>query len=372
MEDTKMASKENLKALLRKYTDVVAPSGHEQAALKVIHAELKGHADEIKVSTTGNMVAVKKGARPGPTIAIGAHMDEVGYVIRSILPSGFLLFDKVGTQTDNVAIGRKVWVTAKKIPGIITIKPGHLATPDEAKLVTPISKLFIDLGCKSAEEVKKLGIKIGDPIVPQSDFMEMSNPDLICTKAIDDRINCAIITELFKTIKAEDFAGTLLGVFTVREEPGMHGAVSALFNYDVDYCLSLDTIPTNDTPDGNVGALPLILGNGPGLSVCDGIMAALTFYVIHPGVRSFIESIAAKTNINLQTVTLIFAGYATDAANYQKTKGGIPTATLTVPRRYSHSPVDLCDINDADKLFTLLLALIKENDKVNLNFADLG
>jgi endoglucanase len=365
-----MSSKENLKQLLKKYTDVVAPSGYEQEEIKAIYSELKGHADEIKVSTTGQIVAVKKGAKPGPTVAIGAHMDEVGYAVRSILPSGFLLFDKVGSQTDNVAVARKVWVTAKKIPGIITVRPGHLASPEEAVMVTPISKLFVDIGAKSADEVKKLGIKVGDPIVPQSDFMEMSNPDLICTKSIDDRINCAIITELFKTLNASDFAGTLIGCFTIREEVGMFGARTALDDYKVDYVYALDTIPTNDTPDGSVAALPLELGKGPGLSVLDGITFA-AFYAAHPGLRSFVEGIAGRNSINLQTVTLIGLKYATDASAFSYNKSGLPSLTLTVPRRYSHSPVELCDINDADSLYRLLFAAIKENDKVDLDFVKL-
>ena len=365
-----MSSKENLKQLLKKYTGVVAPSGFEQEAVRAIYSEIKDHADEVRVSTTGQIVAIKKGGRAGPTVAIGAHMDEVGYVIKSILPSGFMMFEKDGSQTDNVAVGRKVWVTANKIPGIITIRPGHLSTPEEAKQVTPLSRLFIDIGVKSAEEVKKLGIKIGDPVVPQSDFMEMSNPDLVCTKAIDDRINCAIITEIFKTLKAGDFAGTLIGFFTVREEVGLHGAMTALYNHDVDYIYALDTIPTNDTPDGNVASLPLELGKGPGLSVVDGA-GFFMYYAAHPGVRSFVEGVAEKSGIRLQTVTLLGAGYATDASAVNQTKGGIPTLTLTVPRRYSHSPVELCDLNDADALYRLLCAVIKENDKVDLDFVKL-
>lgn len=365
-----MSSKENLKQLLKKYTALTAPSGYEQEAVRAIYSEIKDYADEVRISTTGQIVAVKRGSGSGPTVAIGAHMDEVGYAIKSILPSGFMMFDKVGSQTDNVAVGRKVWVTAKKIPGIITIRPGHLASPEEAKMVTPIGKLFIDIGAKSADEVKRLGIKVGDPVVPQSDFMEMANADLICTKAIDDRINCAIITEIFKTLKASDFAGTLIGFFTVREEVGMHGAAHVLYKHDVDYVYALDTIPTNDTPDGSVAALPLELGKGPGLSVLDGVLFA-AFYAAHPGLRAFIEAIARKNSINLQTVTLIGMSYATDASALGKANGGLPALTLTVPRRYSHSPVELCDLNDADALFKLLCAAIKENDKVNLNFADL-
>ena len=364
-----MSVKENLKQLLKKYTDVVAPAGSEQEAIKVIYSEIKGYADEVKVSTLGQIVAVKNGSKPGPIVAITAHMDEVGYIIKSILPSGFLMFDKAGAQTDNVVAGRKVWITAKKIPGIITVRPQHFSTPEEAKMITPVDKLFIDVGVKNADEAKKLGITIGAPVVPQSDFMEMVNPDLVCTKAIDERINCAIITELFKNLKPSDFAGTILGCFTVREEVGLHGARHILQKHDVDYVYALDTIPANDTPDGNIAAVPLELGKGPGLCVADAILPT-SFHLAHPGIRSFVEGIAAKSKIDLQIVSLLGTRYATDASAFESIRG-VPALTLTVPRRYSHSPVELCDLNDAGALYRLLFAALKENDKVDLDFLKL-
>jgi len=367
-----MSAKGELKELLRRLTGAMGVSGHEQEIIRIVRDELSGHADEVNVSTIGNVVAVKRGKKPGPAIAIAAHMDEVGYIVRNILPSGFLTMDRIGYPPDSVSVGRQVWVSGKRIPGVIGTKPGHLQTPEEKKMVTPLTKNFVDVGCGSADEVKALGIKIGDPIVIQSQLMEMSNPDVICGRAIDDRINCAIILELFKSIKAEDFAGTLYGVFTVREEIGLVGAKTAVFDYDIDYVIALDTIPVADTPDYNpANDLPMYLGKGPGFAICEDYSGSLgCFQLVHPGVRAFIENTAEKAGINLQCVTLAFAGYCTDAAAIAYSKGGLPTATLTVPRRYSHSPVELMNINDAVALLGLLQGMVRENDKVNLSFAD--
>lgn len=365
-----MSSKDDLKKTLKSLTEALGVSGHEQEVIRAVQAALKGHADEVNVSTVGNIVAVKKGAKPGPAVVIGAHLDEVGYIVRNILPSGFLTLDKIGTAADAVALGRLVWIGKKRIPGIIGIRPGHLQTAEEKKLVTPLVKNFVDIGCSSREEVDALGIRIGDQVVIQSGYTELHNPDLVCCRALDDRINCAIIVELFKSIRAADFAGTLYGVFTVREEVGMLGAQTALDKYDVDYAIALDTIPTADVPGSNPAAeLPLYLGKGPGFPLCEDYSATLgSFQLVHPGVREFIEATAKKTGISLQVVTLAFAGYLTDAKAYAYLKGGIPTATLTVPRRYSHSPVELMNINDAASLLKLLQGMVKDNDKVNLSF----
>lgn len=364
-------AKENLKQLLRELHDLMGVAGCEQEVVKYVYHAIKPYADEVQVSTTGNIVAIKKGCKEGPGLLVGAHMDEIGFVVKNILPSGFLLIDKIGGVPDNIMLGRKVLVSTKRIPGVIGTKPGHLQTPEEAKMVQTIGKCYVDLGLNSQEEVAALGIRIGDPIIFKSDFMEMSNPDLIATRAVDDRMNCAIILELFKNLKAEDFGGTLYGVFTVREEAGLFGARNAVYGMDIDYALALDTIPAGDTPDINtVSQLPIYLGKGPGLPVADGVGATF-FQFIHPGVRRIIEETAASKDINLQICTILGYAYTTDASAFSYVEKGIPTATLTVPRRYSHSPVELVDLNDAVSLLELLEAIIHNNEHADLSFVTL-
>ena len=366
-----MGAKENLKVLLREFHDVMGVSGCEQEVVKLVYEKIKPYADEVRVTTTGNVIAVKKGSKEGPNLLVGAHMDEIGFVVKNILPSGFLLIDKVGTAPDNIMLGRKVLVSSKRIPGVIGTKPGHLQTPEEARAVQPVSKCYVDLALNSKEEVEKMGIRIGDPIIFKSDFMEMANPDYISTRAVDNRINCALIIELFKNLEAEDFGGTVYGVFTVREEAGLFGARNAAYGLDIDYALALDTIPAGDTPEINtVSQLPIYLGRGPALCVADNYGATF-FQFVHPAVRKQIEDICQNQGINLQISTILGHAYATDASSFSYVEGGIPTATLAVPRRYSHSPVELMNINDAVGLLTLVMEIVKKNDNVDLSFVKL-
>lgn len=366
-----MNTKESLKELLRELHDVMGVSGCEQEVVKLVYEKIKPYSDEVRVTTTGNVIAVKKGSKKGPNLLVGAHLDEIGFVVRNILPSGFLLIDKIGTAPDNIILGRKVLVSSKRIPGVIGTKPGHLQTPEEARAVQPVSKCYVDLALNSREEVEAFGIKIGDPIIFKSDFMEMANPDYISTRAVDNRINCALIIELFKNLSAEDFGGTVYGVFTVREEAGLFGARNAAYGLNIDYALALDTIPAGDTPEINtVSQLPIYLGKGPALCVADNFGATF-FQFVHPSVRKRIEEICRGNGINLQISTILGHAYATDASSFSYVEGGIPTATLAVPRRYSHSPVELMNINDAADLMKLVDQMIKMNDSMDLSFVEL-
>lgn len=360
--------KSNLKSLLKELTAINAGVGNEHFIIGDILKKIEGHADEIKVDQNGNIFAIKKGHKPGPSLMLAAHTDEIGLIIRNITANGFLLFEKLGGVPDNLLPGRKVSVGKKNIPGVIGAKPGHLQTPDEASRVKPASACYIDVGCSSREEVEKLGISIGDQVIWQSDFMEMANPDLVATKAVDNRMSCSIVIEMLRNLKSADFAGTLIVAFTVREEAGLYGAMVAGHSHPTDYAIAIDTIPAGDTPDvATERELPIWIGKGPGLPIADGV-GYVFFSMIHPAVRAIIETHAAKLGVNLQKTTILSGGYTTDAARLSYAGDGIPSATFAIPRRYSHSPIELVNLNDAVDVYKVLMAIVKDNENADLRF----
>src|SRR5712692_10160052 len=59
-------------------TEINAPSGQEQPRAKYIESLLrKYHLDDIHSDSTGNLIAVRKGAGGGPVIVFDAHLDTV-------------------------------------------------------------------------------------------------------------------------------------------------------------------------------------------------------------------------------------------------------------------------------------------------------
>ncbi len=360
--------KNNIKSLLKDLTMINAGVGQEQPAIEYVMKALKGHVDELKVDQNGNVHAIKKGHKEGLTMMIAAHTDEIGLIVKNILPNGFLLIEKLGGVPDNLLLGRKVYIGKNNLPGVIGTKPGHLQTPEEAKRVKTVSECYVDMALPSREAVESHGVSVGDQVIISGEFTEMVDPDYVSMKAVDDRLGCSILIELLKNLSKEDFAGTVHGVFTVQEEVGLYGAKKVGDRYTPDYAIVLDTIPAGDTPDVNTDRdLPVRLGQGPGLPLADAVMP-IFFSMIHPAVRKAIEKQASAQNINLQKLTLLGGGYTTDAAKLSHAGGGIPCATLAIPRRYSHSPIELTNLNDSVDVYNILQGLIKDNENMNTSF----
>lgn len=364
-----MASpKENLRALFKELGPINAVPGQEFRLIGAIVEKIRPFADSITVDPIGNVYAIKNGAKKGPALMVMAHMDEIGLIIKNILPNGFLLFEKVGGVPDNLLPGRKVHIGPHNIPGVIGTKPGHLQTPEEAGKVRPAAQCYIDIGAGSRDEVEKLGIRIGDQAVWEGGYTELANPDIITAKGVDDRIGCSILIELVRTLQASDFAGTLQAVFSVREETGLFGAPVAGNALQPDYAVVVDTIPAGDTPDVDTARdLPVFLGKGPGFPLASGV--GYTFAgIAHPAVVAILQDHAGKAAINLQEMTLASTGYATDADKLAYAGKGIPTAILAIPRRYSHSPIETFNINDAADILTILQSVMRDNEKADLRF----
>ena len=359
--------KENIRDLLKDLTQIQGISGQEQLIGQTILCLVTPYVDDISIMPNGNIVAVKKGMKKGSNLMLATHMDEIGFVVKNILSNGFILFEKIGGPRQSITRSKSChW--KKNIPGVIGNKPGHLQSANEAKIVKSSAECYIDVAMFSREEVEKSGISIGDQIVWTSDFLEMNNPDFIATKAIDNRVGCAIIIELLRNITKADFLGTLYCVFTVQEEVGLFGAQTVTFDVPADYAIAIDTIPCGDTPDVDTEIeLPVRLNSGPVLPMADDVSYGFCSF-IYPAIKKIIEDQAKKLSIELQKVIIMNGMYTTDGTALSHSNGAMPAGTLAIPRRYSHSPIELVSLNDVVSVYKIVEEIIKNNESAKLNF----
>lgn len=360
--------KNKIKEDLKNLSQMITVSGTEQESIEYLKSRLEKCCDKVEITGIGNVIAVKKGKLPGPKVLISAHMDEIGFAIQNIMPNGFLKFEKVGGFEDDLLPARKVLIQGKngKISGVIGMRAAHL--PSGGKLTSKTA--YIDIGAASKQEAIDMGVFIGAKAVIQSDFMELNSPDLICTKSIDNKISCAILLNLIENIDADELKGEFYAVFSTLEETTIAGMVP-IYNYiDPDYTIVLDTVPCGDVPDINTEMeLPVYMGKGPVMIVSQGVPGGGRYNSINPKIRELLCMASEKSDVTMQELAISDSYYVTEESMaYQCGSKGVPAATLAIPRRYSHTPIELLNMNDAEKAYQLLMQLVEINDAVKMTF----
>ena len=344
------AYKERLKDLLK----VSSPSGKERVMANHI-AEIAGPlAESVQFDNYGNLM-VKVGGK-GKKLMLSAHIDELGYWIKSISPEGFLHATKIGIP-DKAVEARQVIVNGR-IPGIVGTMAAHLQSPEDRRKLMDPRDIFIDIGASSKAEAEALGVRIGSYASPVYNYMEMSNSDKICCRALDNRAGCAVLLELLANVDKSKLKYELWLAFTLQEEVGLRGAAAAVNWLVPDMMIAVDTVPCADTPGIKWKKdLPAYLGGGVVCSISEG-MGPMNF--IHPDMEEKIMRLCEEHDIPIQPLSVCGYSASTDALGSVTQARGIAGATLTIPRRYSHSPTELMDVKDAIAMLRLLECFVTE------------
>lgn len=337
--------------LLKKLTQLSGVSGNEKEVREFILNEIKPYVDQLQIDPLGNLIATKKGKEGYPSIMLSAHMDEVGMMVKSIDDNGFIKFLPVGGMDPRIFVSKVVEVGKNSVKGVIGAKAIHLQEPAERKKALKAKQLYIDIGAKSKSEAEKL-ISIGDYISFESDYIEFGN-HLIKAKALDDRAGCAMIMEFLK----KEYNSTIYAVFSVQEEVGLRGAAVAAYRLNPDIAIVLEGTTCYDVTGIKEPDYATRLGDGPALSIVD-----MVSYFDKNLLKKLLE-IANTNNIKVQFKQTIKGG--NDAGKIHLTREGIPTASISVPCRYLHSPVSVIhkeDFENAIKLVTLFLESVQKEE----------
>ncbi len=341
--------------LLRELTEAFGPSGFETEPANIVAREL-GKASEVTRDGLGSVVCRVPGKSERPRIMVSAHMDEVGFMVKSITPDGYVKFLPIGGWWPNVLLGQRVLVRTRKgdFPGVIGSKPPHELTEDERKQLPDIDRMFIDLGCAEGFDVKaKLGVRPGDPIVPVSPFVEMGK-NLMMAKAWDDRGGCGIVIEAARAIKGKKHPNMVFLVGSVQEEVGLRGARTAAEVVQPDVALALDVSLCYEHPDRLRRDVSERLGNGAAILVHDNSMIPNT------RLRDWVIDLAERKKIRYH-LTTVRGGYDTGAIHIHRS--GVPSLAIGWPTRYIHAHTGIVSGSDYDAAVKLLTAIIENLDE---------
>ncbi len=335
--------------MIKKFTEAAAVSGCEKNVRDMIIDEIKDYCSSYEVDSMGNLIAFKKAKNPGAakTVALSAHMDEVGLIITGINPDGTLAFDAVGGIDASVLISKKV--KTGELFGVIGTKAVHLTTAEERAKKTDISSLYIDIGAKDKEDAKKY-VMPGDYASFFSGYEEFGS-GFAKAKALDDRLGCITLMEALK----EDYNVNLMCFFVTQEETGLRGAKAAFYKKEPDYAIVVESTTAGDITGAKPHMKVTEAGGGAAISLMDSSSLA------DKELFEMLCKTAEKNGIKYQFKMAATGG--NDAGSIHLSNGGIKTCSVSVPARYIHSPSSVCSLEDFYAVKNLIKAFLKSFDK---------
>lgn len=338
-------------ALLNKICTVPGAPGFEKQIRDLVLNEIKDLVDEIQTDNMGNVYAIKKG-KSDKKVMIGAHMDEIGFIVTHIDDKGFIRFHTLGGFDPKTLTAQRVIVHGKKdIIGVMASKPIHVMSPEERNKVANLNDYFIDTGL-TAEEVKDI-VQIGNPITREREFIEMGN--CVNGKSLDNRLAVFILIETLKNLKGKDVPYDIYGVFTVQEEVGIRGANVSAMRINPDFGFGLDTTIAFDLPGAAAHEMITKLGEGTAIKIMDA--STICDYRM----VDFMKKTAEKHNIKWQPEILTAGG--TDTAGIQRmTEGGSIAGAVSIPTRHLHQVIEMAHKEDIKGSIDLLTACVSELD----------
>ena len=331
----------NIYGNLQKLCASPSISGREDNIRGLLSEMIFPYADEIVVDTLGNLIAKKNGKSNGESVMLCAHMDEIGFLATFIEDSGMVRIAPIG----GIGFSASAYGTVISEKGV----RGALVPEAEVKPVDyKADKFYIDIGAKNKKEAERR-VSIGDFFVAEGGVSRLMGKR-ICGRPLDDRIGCALLLDIAERLSAEALEYDVYYVFSVQEEVGCRGSMTATYGIRPDYSLCFDVTATGDTLGAT--AMACRLGGGAAVKIKDSSV------ICSEEVVNTLCRIAKEKNIPYQREILTFGG--TDTSSMQLSGTGSLAGALSVPTRYIHSGVEVCDLSDAEACSTLAVEFVKE------------
>ncbi len=343
--------------LLKTICTTPGAPGFEQKIRALVLKELEGLVDEVEIDNMGNVYAIKKG-KEDKRIMVGAHMDEIGFIVTHIDDNGFIRFHTLGGFDPKTLTAQRVLVHGKEdLIGVMASKPIHVMTAEERNKVAKIKDYFIDTGLP-AVEVRKL-VTIGDSITREREFVEMG--PCVNGKSLDNRLAVFILLETLRNLKGKEIPFDLYGVFTVQEEVGIRGANVSALQINPDFGFGLDTTIAFDLPGASEHEKITKLGEGTAIKIMDA--STICDYRM----VTYMKQTADKHAIKWQPEILTTGG--TDTAGIQRmTAGGSIAGAVSIPTRHLHQVIEMAHKEDIKGSIDLLTNCILDIDTYDWSF----
>ncbi len=311
----------------------------------------QGEQESSQPAAESARTAIESAAsEPGARrLIVMGHIDEIGLIVTHIDDEGYLWFREVGGWDAQILVGQRVVLATRagEVPGVIGKKPIHLLRDEERKKVAEVRDLHIDIGAKDGAQAREL-LRVGDVAVIDGDPIELPN-GRIASRALDNRLGSFVALEAARLVAEAGGLNDweLVAVAAAQEETTFGGSRTSAFSLKPDAAIVVDVTHATDAPGIDVKESGKHeLGSGPVLSRGS---------TLNPRLSELLYETAEGEKIPF-TVEAIGRNTGTDADAVHLSRGGVPTALVSIPLRYMHSPVELVQLDDVHAAAALIAA----------------
>ncbi len=338
--------------LLKQLSEASGVTGYETEVRELVAEAFRPYVDEMRVDALGNLIALRRGARPEGepvrSIMLAAHTDEIGLMV-SGLHEGFLRITRVGGTDPRTILGQEVVVHGRRpLPGIVGSRPPHVLPPEARKTVVPFDELYVDVGLPA--ERLSAEVRVGDLITLYQPFTVLGE-GYVAGKAFDDRAGVVAVAKCLAELAASRHRWDVYAVATTQEEIGLRGATVSAWSIAPDAAIAIDVgfgrqrgVSEDDSID---------MDGGPALAIGPNV---------HPLVHEELVRTAKEYEIRYQ-VEVAPGATGTDGWAIQVARMGVPTEVISVPLRYMHSTVETVSVADIDRTARLMARFIARLDE---------
>jgi endoglucanase len=336
-------------SLLLELLNAIGPSGHEGPAAAVWRNAASAFA-EVSADTLGTSFAHLRVDAGAPTLALVAHIDEVGFQVTHIEESGLLAYSVLGGFSAEVLLAQRVAIVSRSgtVCGVVARRRVEGARRGESPRVEH-TDLHIDIGAADRDEAASL-VTPGDPGVWLGEPLELASGRL-SSRALDNRLGAYVALEALRRLaEGGGLEANVVAVAAVQEELGHHGARAAAFALEPQVAVALDVTHATDVPGGDprrAGAVKL----GGGAAISRGP-------VLNPRVSDLLGETARAEEI-AHCFEIESGATHTDADALHVSRSGVPSGLVSLPLRYMHSPVELCSLDDVEAAIELVAAFAR-------------
>ncbi|MCB0450297.1 MAG: M42 family metallopeptidase [Confluentibacter sp.] len=342
---------------LENYLNNASPTGYEWTGQKLWMDYLKPYVDEFITDTYGTAVGVIN-PKANYKVVIEGHADEISWYVNYISDNGLIYVIRNGGSDHQIAPSKVVNIHTKNgiVKGVFGWPAIHTRKNDKEEAPKP-DNIFIDCGCKTKDDVEKLGVHVGCVITYPDEFHILNGDKFVC-RALDNRMGGFMIAEVARLLK-ENKKTLPFGLYivnAVQEEIGLRGA--EMITQTIKPNVAIVTDVTHDTTTPMIEKKTqgdLEMGKGPVIAYAPAVQQKL---------RDLITDTAEAHKIPFQRNALSRAtGTDTDAFAYSN--GGVASALISLPLRYMHTTVEMVHRQDVENVIKLIyesLLNIKEGE----------